>query len=279
MITLLGSTGTIGRALLTELVGRGVRVRALVRPGSVLPAGVAEPVEGDLTRPGTLTTALAGTGSLFLLTPLHPAQDMLQQGIVDAARRAGVRHVVKVSALGADPTSACRVHRQHGIAEQAVAESGIRYTMLRPNAFMQNARQWLPSIAARGELVLPVGDAKVSMVDARDVAAVAAVALTTPPRTDAVLELTGPQALDYPTAADLVGKALGLDVRHVDVDPDTAKAALTAAGMPPWAVEARLELYATYRAGLAATVTDTVERWTGRPARRFADYVGDLRLV
>lgn len=273
-VTVLGATGTVGTALLTALADRGVRPRAVVRPGSVRGLAGADTVEGDLTRPESLP--LAGTRSLFLLTPLHPAQDVLQRGIVDAARKAGVEHVVKLSALRAGPNAGCAIHRQHGLAEVALAESGLRHTIVRPNGFMQNMRQWLPGITGRGVIALPVGDARVSWVDARDVAAVAAAALTEPGRDGAVLEVTGPRALDYPTVAGYFSRELGTEVRFVDVSPDAAFDAMTAAGMPPWAVQARLELYATYRAGEAERVTDTVSEVTGRPARPLDGVIADL---
>ncbi|MFD0207293.1 MULTISPECIES: NAD(P)H-binding protein [Saccharothrix] len=273
----LGGTGTIGSALLVELAARGVRPSAVVRPGSAGPPhDLADVVEGDLTRPEGLLPAFSGARSLFLLTPLHPDQDSLQRGIIDVAKQAGVERVVKVSALGADPSARCGLHRQHGVAEAALAESGLRHTVVRPNGFMQNMRQWLPGITARGVIALPVGDAKVSWVDAHDVAAVAAVALTDPALDGSVLEVTGPQALDYPTVAGHFARGLGKEVRFVDVSPEAAFDVMTGAGMPPWAAEARLELYATYRAGEAAPVTTTVHDVLGRPARSLTGVIGEI---
>lgn len=276
-IVVLGGTGTVGSALLVELAARGVRPSAVVRPGSGSPSpDVADVVEGDLTRPESLLPAFGGARSLFLLTPLHPAQDSLQRAIIDVAKRAGVERVVKVSALGADPAARCGVHRQHGLAEAALAESGLRHTVVRPNGFMQNMRQWLPGITARGVIAFPVGDAEVSWVDAHDVAAVAAAALTDPALDGAVLEVTGPQALDYPTVAGYLARWLGKEVRFVDVSPEAAFDVMTGAGMPPWAVEARLELYATYRAGEAALVTTVVHDVLGRPPRSLTGVIGEL---
>ncbi|RKT55711.1 NAD(P)H-binding protein [Saccharothrix australiensis] len=276
-VAVLGATGAVGSALLVDLAARGVRPLAVVRPGSGGPSrDVADVVEGDLTRPESLLPALTGARTLLLLTPLHPAQDSLQRAIVEVAKEAGVERVVKVSALGADPAARCSIHRQHGLVEEALAESGLRHTLVRPNGFAQNLRQWLPGITARGAIALPVGDAEVSWVDVRDVAAVAAVALTDPALDGAVLEVTGPRALDYPTVAGYFSRELGREVRFVDVSPEAAFDAMTGAGMPPWAAEARLGLYATYRAGEAALVTTTVEDVVGRPARALTSVVGEL---
>jgi uncharacterized protein YbjT (DUF2867 family) len=276
-IVITGATGTVGRALLADLAHRGYRPKALVRPGS---GAVAEPfadvVAVDLTQPDTVRDALAGARQLFLLTPLHPRQDRLQRGVIDAARSAGVAHVVKLSALGADPVARTLIQRQHGRADAALIESGMEYTLLRPNAFMQNAMQWLATIEKLDAIVMPAGDARVSMIDARDVAAVAAKALTEPGLERAVLDLTGPEALSYAELAGCLSDVCGRPIRHLDLEPTEAASAMRAAGMPDWAVQARLELYATYRAGEAEPVTTTVSDLIGRPARRFVSFAAEL---
>ncbi len=278
MIAATGATGTVGSALLEELAARGWRPLALVRPGSAAAAATlpADVVEADLERPDSVGKALGGVTRLFLLTPLHPHQDILQGEIIEAARRAHVAHVVKLSALDAGPDAATEIQRQHGRAERALVESGMTYTLLRPNAFMQNAFQWRAMIARRQAIVLPVGNARVSMIDARDVAAVAARALTDPGLDNATYELTGPEALSYPEIADCLSEAAGRPIRHLDLTPSDAAQAMRAAGMPDWAVRARLELYATYRAGEAERVTDTVAALTGQRPRRFATFAATL---
>jgi uncharacterized protein YbjT (DUF2867 family) len=276
-IVITGATGTIGRALLAELAARGCRPKALVRPGSGASAApFAEVVAADLERPDTVRSALAGASQLFLLTPFHPHQDDLQRGIVDAARQAGVEHIVKLSALGADPGARTMIHRQHGRAEQAIAESGMAYTLLRPNAFMQNAMQWLATIEKLDAIVVPAASARVSMIDARDVAAVAARALTEPRLRNSAYDLTGPEALGYADVAGYLSSVCGRTIRHLDLAPADAAKAMRAAGMPDWAVRARLELYSTYRAGEAERVSSAVPRLTGRPARRFGDFAEEL---
>jgi len=273
MIAVTGATGTVGSALVNELLERGVRPRAIVRPGrDATGAGLseAERVEVDLERPETLRGALAGVRRLFLLTPLHPRQDALQRSIVAAAAEAAIEHVVKISALGADPRASARIQRQHGCAEADLVESGMAYTLLRCNAFMQNALQWRAMIVEHGAITMPVGAARVSMIDARDVAAVGAEALTTDGMLNRAYDLTGPEALSYADAAACLSAATGRSIRHVDVDTATAAHAMRAAGMPAWAVDARLELYATYRAGEASRVTSAVHDLTRSRPRRFA---------
>ncbi|MEV4949577.1 NmrA family NAD(P)-binding protein [Streptomyces sp. NPDC053755] len=278
-IAVLGGTGNIGRALLRELDGLGHRAVALVRPGrGPAVAEYADPVEVGTEGADGFVRALKGCAALFLLTPFHPRQDLLQRRVARAAADAGVGHVVKVSALGADPASPVLVHRQHGLAEQALARLGLPYTSLRPNAFMQNAAQWLPTIASRGAVILPAGRARVSMVDVRDIAAAAAVLLTGPPPGEGgvVYELTGPEAIGYAEVAAALSAAAGREIRYLDVPPSRAAEAMRASGVPAWAVEARLQLYATYVAGEAETVTGAVKELTGRDARSFAAFAAEL---
>lgn len=277
-IAVTGATGTVGRAVVDELAALGLRPRALVRSSERVAdlADRAELVLGDLERPERLARLLAGVERAFVLTPLHPRQDDLQVRIVDAARLAGVTHVVKLSAWGADPAAAARIHHQHGVGDRHLERSGMGFTCLRPNAFMQNAKQWQASIARRSAIALPAGDARVSMIDARDIAAVAVRLLTAPHLENATYDLTGPQALSYAEVAESLSRAAGRTIRHDDVSPEQARDAMRAAGMPAWAVEARLELYATYRAGTAERTTTAVADLLGRRPRRFDEFAAEL---
>ncbi|MBT2440133.1 NmrA family NAD(P)-binding protein [Streptomyces sp. ISL-36] len=282
-ITVLGGTGNIGRALLSELADLGHRAVALVRPGrGPAVAELAAPVEVEMEAEGgeeAFVRALRGRAALFLLTPFHPRQDLIQERLARAAADAGVAHVVKLSALGADPDSPVLVHRQHGLAERTLAELGLAYTSLRPNAFMQNAVQWLPTLASQDAVVLPAGRARVSMVDVRDIAAAAAALLTGPPppgKGGEVYELTGPEALGYADVAAALSAATGREIRYLDVPPARAAEAMRSNGVPEWAVEARLQLYATYVAGEAETVTGAVRELTGREPRSFSAFAAEL---
>lgn len=275
-VAVTGATGTVGRPLVRDLVARGHRPRVILRPGSPEPPPPGtEAVHVDLADSTALATHLAGVERLFLLTPLVPRQDLLQIGMVEAARRAGVQHVVKISALNASPDAPTMIQRQHGVIEEALRASEMTSTSLRPNAFMQNARQWRAEVAARGVVVMPCGDARVSVVDARDVAAAAAM-LTTPEPGDAVHELTGPEALTYTEMARKLSAALGRPVRHLDPSPEDSERAMLAGGAPSWIVRARLELYGTYRRGEAARVTTAVRNLTGREPRHFDTFAGEI---
>ncbi|GAB3210879.1 SDR family oxidoreductase [Marinactinospora thermotolerans] len=264
-ILVTGATGTVGRSLVTELVGAGLEPRLLVRPRtrSVVPSG-GTVVRADLDDREAVRRAFEGVRALFLLTPLRPRQDLAQIALLRTAVESGVEHVVKVSAFGADPDSPVTVHREHAASDAELSASGLSHAILRPNTFMQNILQWRAGIAGRGRIELPMGDARVSMIDARDIALAAYHALLDPRRGAGIHELTGPVALGYDEIAASVAEVIGSDVRYVEVTPEETAANMRARGVPDWAVQARLELYGSIRAGEAEEVTSGVLRLTGR---------------
>jgi uncharacterized protein YbjT (DUF2867 family) len=269
-ILVTGATGTTGRRLVAELLRRGASdVRAAVRTPDK--AAGARPVVFDLDRPETYGPALAGVEHLFLLLPFRPDMAAVAARVLEAARGVGVRQVVRLSALGAGPTSPMAAGRWHAAADAAVARSGLQWTLVRPASFMQNFLAYHPP-GPDGAIVLPAGDGAVSFIDNADVAAVAAQALLDGHH-GAIHELTGPAALTFAEAAAILGRAAGRPVRYVDVPEEAARQGMTAAGLPAFMVEGMLELYAVYRKGYAAQVTGTVELVLGRPARDFAAWV------
>ena len=224
MLLLTGATGKVGRPLAEMLGARGVPFRALVRSldrAAPLRDAGAELVEGDLARPDTLARAFDGVDRLFLLTA--PAEEMvaLQHNAIEAARAAGVRHVVKLSAVGAGPGDPVpvRVARWHAEIEGALRASGMAWTMIRPHGFMQNTFAFAPSVAAEGRFYAP-DTGRYPVVDARDVAAVAAAALTGGAHEGAEYEVTGPERLSR--APPLLPRAAGqrdAPVHHHRGDP------------------------------------------------------------
>src|ERR687887_722965 len=183
MILITGATGRAGGATLTHLCSKGVPVRALVRNAAkaALVAGPqVETVIGDLAQPRSLESALDGVTSALLVSPLDPRQVELQGNFIDAAKRAGRVHVVKISGLGTALDSPVRSGRWHAQTEMHLAESGLPFTHLRPPFFMQNVLRFAPTIRASGEFVGALKQGKVAMVDTHDIAAVAGGRLSPP---------------------------------------------------------------------------------------------------
>jgi uncharacterized protein YbjT (DUF2867 family) len=264
MILLTGTTGVTGTEIVKQLMPLGVPVRALARDSdkakTVLPPEV-EIVQGDLDEPETLTPALAGVEKAFLLSPGHPRHVELQGNFIEAAKRAGTRHVVKYSAAGAAADSPMRLGRWHAETERQLEQSGLSYTHLRPTMFMQNfVRFFAQSIAADGRFYAPMGDGRVPLVDVRDIAAVAVKVLTEPGHQGQTYLITGPEALSFEEAAAQLSMALERTITYVDVTPEGAKAGMIAAGLPEVLADALLEVYAYFREGRAAPPTDIIRR-------------------
>lgn len=280
MIFVIGGTGTIGRSLLTELAASGAQTRVLVRDDGKAAAVEADgfiPVRGDLEQPTQLRSALAGVESLFLLSPQHPRQGELQDGVVDAARLAGVRRIVKLSGsrpvTGADSSSAAG--RAHAQTERRIEESGLAYTFLRPSYFMQNLLVVAEPIR-NGVLPVPLGDASVAMVDTRDVGAVAAAILLSDGAHDGqIYELTGPESLGFTEVATRLSQILGHEVRYTSPTLEAAAENMASRGAPDWLVEHVGQIMAIMRSGAGAGTTSTIQEIIDRAPRTIDDFARD----
>jgi uncharacterized protein YbjT (DUF2867 family) len=283
VILVIGGRSKIGSALLEELLGRGQHVRALVRTGEPtgrLPAA-AEAVTGDLADEGSLVTAMDGIEKVFLLSSPHPDAVSWHRNAIDAARRTQVQLLVRSSILGADQESRAEFISAHSTCDRYLEDSGLPYAIVRPNLFLQNIPEsTIPSIDASGIFYADAGEARISMVDTRDVAAVAAVVLTEPGHAGARYDVTGPEALSYTDVAAKLTTAMGRRISYAGASDDAVRHALIGAGLTEWFANALVGLYQDYRRsgtdGYAAQVTGTIQRLTGRPARSLDDLLGEI---
>ena len=279
IITVIGSTGTIGSELVRLLSQARVPARAVFRdPKKVqLLPGVAW-TQADLRDGLALEAAIAGTTRLFLLTDNQPGFAKLQIQILRIAESLGVAHVVKLSALGASDHSKSWIAREHHEVENALQQSSMQWTILRPHAFMQN---WLgdlaQSVRSRGIIESPIGDGRVPFIDARDIAAVAAEILLHPEEhAGKKYVLTGGEAVGFNDIAQILG------VTYKPITMDEARARLESSGLHPDQIDGMLAISAYQRAGgPTSMVSDTVARILGRPPRTirefFADHAGAFR--
>lgn len=278
MILLTGATGTIGSYLGKLLVDEDAPFKALVRNpqrAAELRELHVDVVEGDLAIPDSLEVAMQEVDKLFLLSSADERQVELQCNAIEAARAAGVKYLVKVSAIGSAPDSPVQLGRHHAAIEQAVHDSGMAYTILRPNSFMQNFLMSAPTIIGSGEFFGASGDGKIAMVDTRDVAAVAAGLLTGDGRPGEILEVTGPEAISLQQVAATLSEVLDKPVKYVDIPAADLKAGMMETGLPEWLATDLVALHGMYRQGQAAAVSDVVPTITGRPARSFDSFARD----
>jgi uncharacterized protein YbjT (DUF2867 family) len=278
-ILVTGATGTIGSLLVEKLAAAKVPARALVRSPKkaqgIEKLGL-ETIIGDLDKPETLQPALEGIEKVFLLSAPDPHQAELQSNLVKASKSSGVLHIVKLSVLGADdPEDTFVLSRLHRETEEEIERSGISYTHLRPNGFMQNILMFAGMVKAQGAFYAPFGDAKVSYVDGRDVAAVAFSTLTEDGHEGKAYDITGPEPISYKDMARELSSVLGREVKHVEVPVDAARSAMTGMGMSEWLANALVGLFNLYNEGRAARVTDAVREITGRAPFTFAQFASD----
>ena len=275
MIVVTGATGHIGTELVRLLSAKNVSVRAVTRdPDRARPLRGVDWVQGDLADADSLPGLFRGASQMFLLTSNSEDMRVLQVNAIQAARTAGVAHVVKGSALGASDHSKSPIGKAHYEVEKVLEESSIPWTILRPHVFMQNFLDLAPTIAREGRIRSASGEGKIPFIDARDIAAVAAVALTAPGHEGKKYVLTGPEALGYGDVARIIGKVVGRPVEYTAESLEEARERLVRAGAPLWAIESTLALAAYQRAGgPTAEITKTVEETLGRPPRTLAQFV------
>jgi NAD(P)H dehydrogenase (quinone) len=276
-----GATGTIGKALVEELATAGADYRICSRD----PEKVAALGEGgqpgavaDFADPASLDAAMDGASVVFLLSSQHPDQATLQGNVVTAAKNAGVRHIVKVSGGSAvtGPSTGSFVGAMHAQTEQQIVDSGLAWTFLRPNYFMQNFLSLAEPIR-NGKLPVPLPDQRMAIVDARDVGAVAAAILRDPdPHAGKAYDVTGPESLDFAEIARRLGAALGHDVTHVAPPVEAAVEGLKAKGAPEWLQRHVAEIMVIFGSDESvAQPTSVVQDLTGRPPRGIEDFAAD----
>jgi uncharacterized protein YbjT (DUF2867 family) len=260
LILLIGGTGKVGRRLARVLRERGYRVRLASRSGGH--------VRFDWRDPDTYGQALAGVDTMFIVGP-GSATDWspLLRDLLAQAAGAGVRRAVLLSARGVEFLPDGAVDR----SEHALREGPIQWNILRPAHFAQNFTEAM-FVPVDGEVVAPVADGAEPFVDVEDVAEVAASLLTDPGFENDVVEVSGPDAVDFPAAVSLVGDAAGRRFTFVHESPEAHIERLRADGTPEGYITWRMAMLGGIRTGDDAYLSDGVQRVLGRPATSFAEW-------
>jgi uncharacterized protein YbjT (DUF2867 family) len=278
MILITGATGTVGSEVVKRLSAQGVQLRAVTRDPRKAEANQLPNVhfvQGDFEDSDSTRRACSGVDRAFLLTNSTERTEQQQIGFTRVATQNGVRHIVKISQLHADTNSPGRFLRYHASVEAAIQASGLTFTFLRPNLYMQGLLNFRKSIQEKSAFFAAAGDARISVVDVRDLADVAVAPLTTSQHDNKIYSLTVPDALTFAEMAHQLSKALGRTIRFVDVPPESMRVALADLGFPAWQADGLLEEFAMYRRGEAAGVEPGVREALGRPARSFDEFARD----
>lgn len=282
MILVTGATGGIGGELCRLLDGAGVPFRAMCRkPEQVdrFRQRGLDAVLGDFSRPETLTSAMQGCDQLFLITAPSEDQVALETAAIEAAKRAGVRKIVKISASDSNVRSPVPWAKSHALIDHHLRGSGLAWTILKPTAFMQNFL-WFKDPIAKGFLPQVTGNGSVSWVDTRDVARVAASMLTEDGHDYATYFLTGPQTLDMKTIAGRFSQLLGHKVRYLNIPTAAFWGILRLTGNSSWMANGLVVQFADVVAGHHdIDPTFEIERLTGTPPRDFASFAADHRTA
>jgi uncharacterized protein YbjT (DUF2867 family) len=279
MILITGASGNVGREVVKQALAVGLKVRATFQSPGVAakaPTGL-EGVIMDYAKPETIRPVLEGVEKVFLVGP--PSRDLadFERNFINEVRAAGGKHIVKLSALGGRESIFSSGHRD---SEEHIEASGLTFTFLRPNGFMQNLVNYnAGTIRSQSTFYGCQANGAVSIVDIRDIAAVAVIVLAASGHEGKSYALTGAEALTNDQVAEKISRVVRQKISYVDLPPAEFKKAIMSTGIPEWSADALLDLQRFYREGKASTVTDDVERLTGRKAISFDQFASDYAFA
>jgi uncharacterized protein YbjT (DUF2867 family) len=281
-ILITGATGTVGSEVVKQLSAKGenIIVKAAARSATdntFENLDRVQVVQLDYDKPDRLAVALKGVDKLFLLTPFQSNMVDLTSNLVSEAKKAKVKYIAKQSVMGADAEPGITPGRLHRQAEKIIEESGIPFTFLRPNFFMQNFVNYYSNlIRSQGAFYTPAGDAKVSFVDVRDIAAVAVKSLINDNQQKGrAYNITGGEALSYGQAAEILSKAVGKKINYVNVTDQDARKGMKDMSMDEWTIKSMIELFEITRAGYVSEISPIVEQVTGNKPITFSKFAKD----
>ncbi len=281
-ILITGATGTVGSEVVKQLSAKGenIIVKAAARSATdntFENLNRVQVVQLDYDKPDSLAVALKGVDKLFLLTPFQSNMVDLTSNLVSEAKKAKVKYIAKQSVMGADVEPGITPGRLHRQAEKIIEESGIPFTFLRPNFFMQNFVNYYSNlIRSQGAFYMPAGDAKVSFVDVRDIAAVAVKSLINDNQQKGrTYNITGGEALSYGQAAEILSKAVGKKINYVNVTDQDARNGMKDMSMDEWTIKSMIELFEITRAGYVSEISPIVEQVTGNKPITFSQFAKD----
>ena len=278
-VLVTGASGNVAGGILPQMVKKGVAVKAYVRDaakGEKLKALGVEPVVGDFMDGAKLEAALKGMDAVISITPPGPTAADQASVITQAAKRADVGHIIRLSAVGAAPDAPTDNGKLHYQTDAEIMATGIPYTILRPNFFMQNLFMSIPTIQAQGSMYWGMGEGSIGLIDVRDIADSLASLGIYGGHHGQIYVQTGPESLTFAEMAVIISEAIGKPVNYVAIPVEAVGEAIRGFGMGDWFAQVMMDYSRAYARGWGDFVNGNVEDLTGNPARSFSQFVREL---
>lgn len=279
-VLITGATGTVGTQLTTKLAGEdGLDIRVLVRDAgkaSHLKDLGAELAVGSFDDAASIKSAVEGVDTIVLISPPGGNAAELVSTVLKAAKAAGVRKIVRLSAIKANTEGPTLNTIQHGLTDAEILESGLTYTILRPHYFMQNLFWSGESLAAEGKLYQGMGDGNMGMIDVRDIVDSFAAAILSDQFDNQIFELTGPESITFHDIAGTLSDALGKPIEYIPVSLETVEQSILDLSNDQWFATVMRQYSQAYSENWGDFTNDNVEKLTGHPARSFDSFAREV---
>lgn len=278
MLLLTGVTGKTGGASAQALLKKGVRLRAIVRnaeKAAALKAAGVELVIGDVSDRAVLEKAMTGVDKALMTLPNSEKQLELEKQFIDVAKQSGVRHLIKMSSMEAVADAKSPIPKIHYASGQYLQKSGLGWTLIKPNFFMQNFLGSAGTIKEQGKFFLPMGEGKTVMADTRDIGAVVATVMTSPGHEGKAYEVTGPEVLSFADTAARFSMVLGRKIEYVHVPMPAYRVTLSRFLTNEWHLNAVCALFQEIADCHMLHTTDSVRSLTGKAPISLEQFVRD----
>jgi len=282
MILITGATGKTGSATAKSLGEKGETFRALIRNEEKkegLESLGGEVVIGSIENTEVVNQSMQGVKTVLVLLPNSESQLALEKQLVDSAKQAGVERIVKMSSIEATPDATSPIPKLHLESEEYIKQSGLAWTMIKPNFYMQNLLASAGTIKEKGKIFLPMGEGKTGMIDTTDVGKVLAKVLSEDGHESMNHEITGPEILSFYEVAEIFSQALGKQVDYVDVPMDAYKETLGQFLTNQWHLDAVIDLFNGIAEGGIEDKTDTFNELMGETPKSLSQFLAENSFI
>ena len=282
MILLTGATGKTGSATAKALNERGIKFRALIRNEEKredIESLGGEVIIGSIENKEAVDQSMVDVETALILLPNSENQLSLVKQLVDSAKQAGANRIVKMSSIEATPDATSPIPRLHLESEEYIKQSGLNWTMVKPNFYMQNLLASAATIKDQGKIFLPMGEGKTGMIDTTDVGKVLAKVLSEDGHESMNHEITGPEILSFFEVAEIFTQGLGKQVDYIDVPLAAYKETLGQFLTNQWHLDAVIDLFKGIADGGIEEKTDTYSNLMGESPKSLSQFISENSFI